>query len=525
MKVLLASNIHPAAIEMLKEKVEVVEAAGASFEELIEMISDADGVMVRSKPKLTKDVLEHAKHLKVIGRAGVGVDNIDVDYATKRGVIVVNAPEASTTTVAEHAFGMILSLARKIPQAVANVKSGRWDKKKFMGTELRGKTLGVVGLGRIGSRVAEMGRAFGMDIIAYDPYLSQETAQKRGIELLDIDEVLKKADFVTLHLPRTEKTAGLIGNHAFEIMKKTAYLVNCARGGIVDESALKEALSKGEIAGAALDVYEAEPPADSSILDFDSLIATPHLGASTVEAQENASVTTARDILAVLSGEAPKNPVNMPVFAPDVMERLNPYIGLCENMGKFAIQLTSGRVESVEVVYCGSLRDLKEKGLLTKTVLKSLLSPILLSTINIVNSELIARDRGIKVIQGEREDAEDFASMIILTVKSDEASLELKGVVLGGMHQKIVGIDGYSLEIVPSGNILLVKNEDRPGIIGSIATTLGRHGINIGSMQAGRKKLGDTQIMALTMDQEISEEALTALSLVDGVLSVKATKN
>jgi D-3-phosphoglycerate dehydrogenase len=525
MKVLLADNIHPAAIKMLGENTEVIQAVGVSKEELIDKISEADGVMLRSKPKLTEDVLKHAKKLKVIGRAGVGVDNIDVNFATKSGIIVVNAPEASTTTVAEHAFGMILSLARKIPPAVFNVKSGRWDKKKFMGTELRGKTLGVIGIGRIGSRVAEIGRAFGMDAIAYDPYISSETAKKKGIDLLGINELLKRSDFVTLHIPRTEKTIGLIGEEEFKAMKTTAFLVNCARGGIVDEKALYKALKKGVISGAALDVFEKEPPEGNPLLELENILTTPHLGASTKEAQENASVTAAKDVLRVLENQTPFNAVNMPVFVPDVMEKLSPFIKLCEDMGRFAIQLIEGRVEEIAVVYCGNLREVGELSLLTNTILKGVLSPILLNTINIVNSEIIAKDRGIKVVQGEREDSEEYPSMIILTIKTDNDSLELKGVLYGDVQPKIVSIDGYEMDIVPKGNILIIRNEDRPGIIGNIATTLGHHGINIGAMHAGRKKVGQTQIMAVSIDQEISEETLTSLGLIDGVIRISATKN
>ncbi|MFQ5800706.1 MAG: phosphoglycerate dehydrogenase, partial [Candidatus Hydrothermarchaeales archaeon] len=369
MKVLLADTIHPAAIEMLEEKIEVDEAVGASPEELTKKLAEADAVMVRSRPKLPREILEHAKKLKVIGRAGVGVDNIDVDFATKSGIIVVNAPEASTTTVAEHTFGMILALARKLPQAVANVKSGRWDKKRFMGTEVRGKTLGIIGIGRIGSRVAEMGKAFGMEVVAFDPYISSEMAKKKGIELVEFDELLKSSDFVTLHIPKTEKTTGLIGKKEFASMKASAYLINCSRGGIVDEKALYDALKDGVVAGAALDVFEKEPPEGSPLLTLENFITTPHLGASTQEAQENASVITAKDVLAVLENRTPKNAVNMPVFAPEVMERLRPYLSLCERMGRFSIQLVEGRVGEVSVVYCGKLIEVKEISLLTNTLL------------------------------------------------------------------------------------------------------------------------------------------------------------
>jgi D-3-phosphoglycerate dehydrogenase len=525
MKVLLADNIHPAAVALLKEKVEVIEAIGVSEDKLIESISDVEAVLLRSKPKLTRKVLEKTKKLKVIGRAGVGVDNIDVDFATKKGIIVVNAPEASTTTVAEHTFGMILGLARKIPQAVANVKGGGWDKKKFMGTELRGKTLGVIGIGRIGSRVAEIGKAFEMKVLAYDPYISEEVAKKKGVELVEFEELLKNSDFVTLHIPKTDKNIGLIGTGELGIMKPTAYLVSCARGGIVDEEALNTALRKKIIAGAALDVFEKEPPHDSPLLGLDDIITTPHLGASTKEAQENASVTAAKDVLAVLENRTPINAVNMPVFAPEVMEKLGPFLELCEDMGRFAIQLIEDRVEEISVVYCGNLRKIKELSLLTNTLLKSVLAPILLNTINIVNSEIVAKDRGIKVVEGKREDSEDFSSMIILTIKTDTESIELKGVLFGDVQPKIVGIDGHDLELVLRGNILIIRNEDRPGIIGNIATILGRYSINIGGMHVGRKKLGEPQIMAIYLDQSISEETLTSLSLIDGVLSARITKN
>jgi D-3-phosphoglycerate dehydrogenase len=525
MKVLLADNIHPTAVKMLKEKAEVTLAVGVPKEELVEKIADADAVMVRSKPKLTKDILEQAKRLKVIGRAGVGVDNIDVDFATKKGIIVVNAPAASTTTVAEHTFGMILALARKLPHAAANVKSGNWDKKRFMGTELRGKTLGVIGIGRIGSRVADIGRAFAMEVIAFDPYISSETAKKTGIKLVEFDGLLRSSDFITLHIPRTEKTTGLIGKKELESMKPSAYLVNCARGGIVDEKALYNALKNGVIAGAALDVFKKEPPEGSPLLDLENFIGTPHLGASTQEAQESASTTTAEDILAVLENRAPKNAVNMPVFAPEIMERLTPFIPLCEKMGRFAVQQVEGRVNEISAIYCGSLREVKELSLLTNTLLKSILAPILLNTINLVNSAIVAKNRGIKVTQGEREDSEEFESMIILTIETDEDSVELKGVLFGNIQPKIVGINSYAMDIVPEGNILLIKHEDRPGIIGNISTTLGRHGINIGSMYVGRKKVGETQIMALGIDQDVTEETLTSLGLVDGVSSVRMTKN
>jgi len=524
MKILIADSIHPSALAMLREKAELVDAVGASEEELMEKISDVDAVMLRSKPKLTSDVLRHAKRLKVIGRAGVGVDNIDVDYATKKGVIVVNAPEASTTTVAEHTFGMILSLARKIPPAVASLKSGRWEKKRFMGVELKGKTLGIIGFGRIGSRVAELGKAFGMKVVAYDPYISVEAARKKGVELVELEELLKVSDIITLHIPRTEKTIGLIGRKELEMMKSTAFLVNCARGGVVDEDALLHALKDGWIGGAALDVFEREPPLGSALLELENLIATPHLGASTAEAQESASMSTARDVLAVLENRTPKNAVNMPAFGPEAMERLSPYLHLCELLGRFCIQLVEGRVREVSVIYCGELMDVEELSLLTSTVLKGLLAPILLNTINVVNAEIVARERGIKVVQGTSEDAEEYPAMVVLRVKSDIEAIELKGVLFAGLHPRIVGVDGYAMDIAPEGRILIIRNEDRPGIIGRIATTLGRHSINIGSMHVGRKRIGGTQIMAVSIDQDISEETLTSLSLIDGVLSVRAVR-
>ena len=334
MKILVSDPLHPSGVELLRKAGEVEVAHGLQKEQLLEKVRDIDALLVRSETKVTKEVIAAAKNLKVIGRAGVGVDNIDLGAATARGIVVVNSPEASSITVAEHTLGLMLSLARKIPSANASLKGGKWEKKKFMGIELRSKTLGVVGMGRIGSQVVKRAKAFEMDVLAYDPYLSEKQARAMGAKVADLETVLREADFISLHVPLTEKTRGLIGKEALEKMKKTTYIVNCARGGIVDEKALFEALSSGRIAGAALDVFEKEPPLESPLLKLESIVLTPHLGASTVEAQLNASVIACEEVVNVLQNRAAKNVVNMPVLAPEALEGLKNFIPLAERLGR-----------------------------------------------------------------------------------------------------------------------------------------------------------------------------------------------
>jgi len=516
MKILVSDALHEAGIELLRKVADVEVATGLGDEQLIEKIRSADALLVRSKTKVTKNVIQAAKKLKVIGRAGVGVDNIDLEAATKRGIVVVNAPEASSITVAEHTIGLMLAIARKIPFADASLKSGKWEKKKFLGIELRGKTLGVIGFGRIGSQVVAKAKAFGMQILVYDPYISEKLAKDLGAKITDLEELIKNSDFITLHVPLTEQTRGMIGKREIEKMKKGTFIINCARGGIVDEKALYEGLKSGKIAGVALDVFEKEPPLESPLLKLDNVIVTPHLGASTEEAQKYASIIACEEVMRVLKNEAPHNVVNMPVFSPEVLEKLRGYLPLVGSLGKFSIQLVKGRISDVSITYCGKLLEVEEMNVLTNAALSGLLSPILSESVNLLNAPIVAKNRGIRVTEGRREDSEKFGNLMILKIRTDREETEVKGTLLGE-EARIVSIDGYSLDLAPKGEILLVKHEDRPGMIGEVALSLGKQKINIATMQVGRKEIGGMQLMAITVDQQVSKEVLRTISKIGGV--------
>ncbi len=524
MKILVADAVHEEGINLLRKSADVEVATGLKKDELIEKMRDVDGLLVRSATKVTADVIDSAKNLKVIGRAGVGVDNIDINAATKRGIPVVNAPEASTITVAEHTFGLILALARRIPFADKSVKGRKWEKKKFLGLELRGKTLGVIGMGRIGSQVVEKAVAFGMHVIAYDPYVPEKAAKKMSTELSSLDELVKNSDFITVHVPLTDKTRGIIGEDEIAKVKDGVYIINCARGGIVDERALVEGLRSGRVAGAALDVFESEPPFDSPLMEMENIILTPHLGASTEEAQRNASTMAAEGVLDVLENRVPSNVVNMPVFDPETLEELGDFLPLADKMGRFSIQLIGDRINDVLITYCGDLSEVQEKSVLTNSILTGLLSPILTGSINLLNAWIVAKNREIRVTEGRREDAEEYQNLIILNVKTANGEVELKGTMFGGEEARIVSVDGYKVDITPKGRILSVKHEDKPGIIGAVATSLGSHGINIGMMMVGRKKKSELQMMVLKVDQSVPKDVLDSITDVSGVVEVKVVE-
>lgn len=523
MKILVADAIHRAGIELL-EKEEVVVATDMSPEELLEKVADVDAIVVRSKTKVTRRVIEEAKKLKVIGRAGVGVDNIDLKAATERGILVVNAPEASSITVAEHTLGLMLALARNIPFADASLKAGKWEKKRFLGMELRGKTLGIVGLGRIGTQVALKAKAFGMRILTYDPYITEETSKELGIELTDFDGVIKEADFITVHVPLTDKTRGIIGEKEIEKMKRGVFLINCARGGIISEDALVKGLQSGKVAGAALDVFEVEPPIGRAVLEMENVIVTPHLGASTEEAQRHASTIACEEVLKVLRNEAPINVVNMPVFAPEVLEKLRGYLPLAEIMGRFTVQLIKGRMNEVSITFCGSLVEVEDLKALSNSTLSGLLSPILTESVNLLNAPIVAKNRGIRVTEGRSEGAEKYSNLIILRVAAGDGETEVKGALLGEREPRIVEVDGYALDLLPKGRILLVKHEDKPGMIGKVALSLGNSNINIASMQVGRKEKGGLQLMVLMVDQRIPGKVMDSIGRINGVMDAVAVE-
>jgi D-3-phosphoglycerate dehydrogenase len=518
MKILVSDQLHPAGIEMLKEVGEVEVRTGMPQEELIEVIKDKDALLVRSATKVTREVIEAAQNLKVIGRAGIGVDNIDLDAATERGIVVVNSPGASTITVSELTIGLMLALARNLTRADTSLKSGRWEKKKLIGVELRGKTLGIVGTGRIGSAVIEKARAMGMKVIGYDPFVSEKVAEDMGFELVEFEDVLKRSDFISLHVPLTDQTRHMIGKEEIAKMKDGAFIVNCSRGGTIDEAALLEALESGKLGGAALDVFEKEPPLDNPLLKNERFIATPHLGASTEEAQRSASTIACEEVRKVLENLPASNVVNMPTVVPEVLEGLKGFINLGEIVGRFSGQISEKRTNNISITFCGKLKEMEGLTVLTSAVLKGLMAPILTGGVNLMNAPVIAKNRGISVTESRREDAEKYQDLIILNSRTNGQETEVKATLLGGEEPRIVGINGYSVDIMPRGKFFIVEHDDRPGMIGQIATKLGEHNINIGSMHVGRKE--GSQLMVSSVDHEVKGDILEAVKGIQGVKRV-----
>ncbi|MDY6864554.1 MAG: phosphoglycerate dehydrogenase [Halobacteriota archaeon] len=522
-KVLVSDSISEEGVKKLETGADVDVLVGLSKDELIEKIGDYDALVVRSATKVTKDVIEAGKNLKVIGRAGAGVDNIDVIAATERGIVVVNAPEGNTISAAEHAIAMMMSLSRNIPQANASLKSQKWDKNKHIGVEVTDKELGVIGLGRIGSEVAKRAQGLGMKVIAYDPFISEESSKELGIELLSLDEIFTRADYITIHTPVNRETYHLIGDEEFKKMKDGVRLINCARGGIIDEDALYRAVKEGKVAGAALDVFESEPPGDNKLLELERVIVTPHLGASTKEAQLNVAITIADQILRAMRNEPVKNAINMFSVKPEVFDKLKPYLSLAEKMGSLSAQLITGHINSVDICFHGDLAE-KETGIITIAMLKGMLDPILGSNINFVNAPIVAKDRGIKVIESRTDMAEDFINLITTSINTDKETKTIAGTLFGKDDPRIVKIDGYRVDAIPSGYMLIARYIDKPKVIGPVGVLLGENNINIAGMQVGRESAGGEAIMVFNIDGQVSEEVLKAVENVDGILSVKAVR-
>ena len=500
-KVIVADQINEKGIKALEEVAEVVVDTAITQEELINKIKDFDAIIVRSRTKVTRDVIEAADKLKIIARAGVGVDNVDVEAATERGIMVVNAPESTSITVAEHAMGLIMSLARKISIADKSVKEGKWEKSKFMGIELNGKTLGIIGMGRIGTQVAIRAKAFGMEILVYDPYITEEAGVELGVTVVELDYLLKNSDIMTIHVPLTPETKYLIARKEFEIMKENAFIVNCARGGIINEDDLYVALKESKIAGAGLDVFENEPPQGNPLLELDNLVVTPHIGASTKEAQRDAAIIVANEIKKALTGEAPKNVINMPVLDPDTFQAIKPYFKLAEKLADFLIQAAKGNITEVDITYCGELSEFSRIEVFSRTVLKEMLNSIFNEPVNIINAPTIAKKRGIIITESKRSEAEGYKSLIKVKIQSDEGELSIEGTAT--KEPRIVRIDEYWVNVKPKGTMLIARYEDIPGSIGTIGTKLGEHGINVAKMQVGRQEAGGEAVMVLTVDQRV----------------------
>lgn len=521
MKVLISDSISSTCIDILrKDGLEVDIRTGLKPEELKAIIGEYHGLVIRSATKVTADILEAASNLKVVGRAGSGLDNVDKVAASKKGIVVMNTPGGNTVTTAEHAIALMFSIARKTPQANASMAAGKWEKKKFMGVELYHKTLGVIGLGNIGSEVARRAQCIGMNVIAYDPFLSEDKAKSMGVRKEAIAEVMKKADFITIHTPLTAETKSLINAETIKTMKDGVYIINCARGGIVNEKDLLEALNSGKVAGAALDVFEKEPPENNPLVGHEKVVCTPHLGASTEEAQVNVAVAVAEQIADYLVRNTIRNAINFPSIPADQVSVLQPYITLADKLGSFASQIFDGAITGLSIEYRGEAADLNTSSV-TIAAIKGLLAPILEETVNFVNAPFIAKERGIEVKETKSQDSGDYQSLLTLMITSPTKEICISGTLFSKKDPWIVRIDNFNVEIVPEGNMLLMHNNDRPGVIGSIGTVMGNNNINIARMHFGREQAEGMAISVVNIDSPVTDKVLEEIRKLPNILDVK----
>lgn len=522
MKVLISDPLSDVGIKIFKETpgIDVDVNTGLMPEELKGIIGQYNGLVIRSATKVTEDIIETAPNLRVIGRAGIGLDNVDIPAASQRGIVVMNTPEGNTITTAEHTIAMIMSLSRNIPQATASLKDGKWEKKTFKGRELFNKTLGLIGAGHIGRIVADRAKGMKMKVIVYDPYIKPEAIERLDLEPVSLDDLLKRADYITIHAPKTDETTNIINKKTIAKMKKGTMLINCARGGIVNEDDVYDALNSGHLAGAAFDVFSTEPPGKIKLMKLPSFICTPHLGASTTEAQDNVAKDVADQIVAYLLHGTVKNAVNIPSISTELMVTLRPFATLIERLGSLQSQLADSAILEAKIEYSGTIAE-HNVAPLTTAMLKGLLTPILKSDVNYVNAPYIAADRGIKVVESKSTTSEDFASLIKLTVKSLEAENIVSGTIFGKEMPRILRINNFYLEAIPEGHILLINNEDMPGIIGRIATTLGNHEVNINRMQVGQEKEKKQNVILLTTSSVVNDQILDEIRGLTGVYSAR----
>jgi D-3-phosphoglycerate dehydrogenase len=518
MRILVCDPISEKGIEVFKQdpEIEVDVKLNLSEAEICEIIFDYHAVVVRSQTKITKKILEAGRQLKVVGRAGVGIDNIDVEAATLRGIVVVNTPDGNTISAAEHTLAMMLALARHIPQADQSLRRGEWQRSKFIGVELRNKTLGIIGYGKIGSEVGKRSKVFGMEILVYDPYINHEVAERAGVKPVSLDVLLSESDFITVHMPLTSETKHLICAQQFKKMKDGVRILNVARGGIIDETALYQAIVAQKVAGAALDVYEKEPQTKSPLFDLPEVIVTPHLGASTEEAQVNVAIDVAREILRVLRGEPVQNAVNIPFIKPEHLKTAKPYMLLMEKLGKLASVLAEGATNAIEIKYLGEIAEL-EFGSLTNTFIKGLLRPYLHDAINYVNAPLIAKNRGIKVKEIKSTQVDDYANKVCISIKGEGWSHTVSGAVFKKNEPRILSVNEYSLDIQPTGHILLITHIDRPKLVGEVGMILGERGVNIAGMQLDRERAGGKAMMILTIDHEVTTDVLAKIKTIKDI--------
>jgi D-3-phosphoglycerate dehydrogenase len=519
-KVLISDDLSPRAVQIFKDRGVAVDVkVGLKPDELIAIINNYDGLAIRSATKVTQKVIAAATNLKVIGRAGIGVDNVDVPAATARGICVMNTPFGNSITTAEHAIAMIMTLAREIPQADASTQAGKWEKNRFMGVEVYSKTLGVIGCGNIGSIVADRAQGLKMHVIAFDPFLSPERAKDIGVEKVDLDELLRRADFISLHTPLTDQTRNILDKAAFAKCKKGVRIVNCARGGLIVEEDLKHALDSGQVGGAALDVFLVEPAKENLLFGHPRLVATPHLGASTGEAQENVALQVAEQMSDYLVTGAVSNALNMPSVTAEEAPRLRPYMKLAEVLGGFAGQVTESGLKKVVVEYEGQVARLNTRPL-TAILLQGLLKP-LMESVNMVNAPVVAKDRNIEVSEVKHDRQSDYQTLVRLTVTTETRTRDVAGTLFADARPRIVQIKGVKIEAEMAPHMLYVTNDDKPGFIGRLGTILGNAGINVATFHLGRSAPGVDAIALIAVDSPVPETIVDKIKAIPGVQQVK----
>lgn len=506
----LAPLLEAPHVNLTRKKVEEVENDLHTY----------DALLVRSATTVTEDLLAKMPNLKIVARAGVGVDNIDIEASTKRGIVVINAPNGNTISTAEHTFAMMASLFRHIPQGNASVKAREWNRSAFVGTELNRKHLGIIGFGRIGSELAKRAKAFNMSVHVYDPFLTSSRAEKLGVELLSLDELLAAADVITVHTPLTKETKGLLNHDTLAKTKKGVFLLNCARGGIIDEKALVHYLEIGHVQGAAIDVFEVEPPIDNPLLHFDQVITTPHLGASTKEAQLNVAEDVAHDVLRFLEGNPVSSSINLPTLSKEVFEKIQPFTSLTKQMGAILSQCMREPVQHISISYGGTVTDL-ETTYITRSLLSGFLTHRIDSPVNEVNASMIAKERGITFGEKTSEDTQGYSNMIDVTVTGEQRTFTITGTYIAGYGPRIVNIDSFDIDFYPEGHLLYIRHSDQPGVIGNVGKVLGDLRINIATMQVGRKQKGGEAIMMLTFDKLLDDSVISSLKQTSEIVTIQ----
>jgi len=521
LKIVIADDLPASAVELLRAEGWQVDAkAGRTPADLAGALADADALLVRSATKVTKELLAAAPRLRVVGRAGTGVDNIDVVAASGRGILVVNAPGANSISVAEHACALMLALARMVPAADQAMKGGRWEKKRFLGNELRGKTLGIAGLGRIGQEVAQRARSFGMRIVAHDPFISREIADGLGVELLPLDDVCAVADYITLHLPSTPETRHLFNDAQFAKVKPGIRIINTARGELIDEAALRRALDSGAVAGAGLDVFEKEPPTDWGLVQLSKVVATPHIAASTEEAQELVGLDTAAAVRDFLRDGVVRNAVNFPSVQPEELQRLQPWVRLAESLAAIVSQIGVARVEAIGVRYYGALAESRAAEILASSAAAGVLRPILSGGVSIVNARAAARERGIEIIETRSTRARHYTSLVSVKLHTSDGERWAEGTVFAPNRPRLVSVAGITVEAPLAGTLLIIRNDDQPGVIGEVGTILGGLGVNIANFALGRDEtcaMGVVNVDEETSQPRALESALEAIQKIPAV--------